>query len=241
MAVGDSVSANDIINLSLKEAGALGVGQTPLAEDINDAFLILNGMLSQWQRRRYMIYHLVDVAYQATGAASYTIGVGGNFNTARPAGINSAFVRQINGASQVDYPLNVMSSREDYSDIVSKSVQSLPMAVYYDASYPLGTLYFWPVPTSLYQLHVVVYESLPKFTNLATQLSLPPEYFEAIHYNLACRLRPAYQLPPEPSLVQLAKSALDTVKMANTQVPHMKMPPGLQGGGRFNIYAGTVN
>ena len=241
MAVGDTVSANDIITLSLKEAGVLGVGQSPLAEDINDAFLILNGMIATWQRRRYMVYHLVDVAKQATGAASYTIGTGGDFATGRPAQINSAFVRQTNGSATVDYPLSIMSSREDYNDIVSKSVQSLPMAVYYDASYPLGTLYFWPVPTSLYQLHVTVYESLPKFSNLTTQLSLPPEYFEALHYNLACRLRPVYQLPPDPSLVQLAKQALDTVKMANTQIPKMKMPPGLQGGGRFNIYAGTYN
>lgn len=241
MAVGDTVSANDIITLALKEAGVLGVGQSPLAEDINDAFLLLNGMIAQWQRRRPMVYHLVDVSKQATGAGSYTIGSGGDFNTARPAAINSAFVRQTNGSATVDYPLAVLSSREDYNDIVSKSVQSLPMAVYYDASYPLGTLYFWPVPTSLYQLHVTVYESLPKFTNLASQLSLPPEYFEALHYNLACRLRPAYQLPPDPTLVQLAKSALDTVKMANTQVPHLKMPAGLMGTGRFNIYAGTYN
>ncbi len=240
MAVGDTISANDIINLSLKEAGVLGVGQTPLAEDINDAFLLLNGMIGQWQRKRYMVYHLIDVAKQSTGAVSYTIGPGGDFSTSRPAAINSAFARQITTGNVVDYPLTVIPSREDYNKIATKNIQSFPLGVFYDAAYPLGVLYFWPVPTNLYELHVSVYETLPKFSNLTTQLALPPEYFDAIHYNLAVRLRPMYQLPPDPALVALAKNALDTVKTANAQIPLMSMPFEIPSNNRFNIYSGAL-
>ena len=39
-------TARDFVTLALKEAGVLGVGQTPLPEDINDCFVLLNRMLS---------------------------------------------------------------------------------------------------------------------------------------------------------------------------------------------------
>lgn len=41
-------TAGSIINLALKMAGILGVGQTATAEDANDAFTVLNMMLAQW-------------------------------------------------------------------------------------------------------------------------------------------------------------------------------------------------
>ena len=41
-------NASSIINLSLKIAGILGVGQTAQAEDSNDALTMLNAMLAQW-------------------------------------------------------------------------------------------------------------------------------------------------------------------------------------------------
>jgi len=45
----------DLITLSLKNAGVIGVGQTVSAEDINDAAQMLTAMLGQWQRRRYPV------------------------------------------------------------------------------------------------------------------------------------------------------------------------------------------
>ena len=56
----------DLINLALKTANVLGVGQVASAEDQNDAFNLLNMLMAQLQRRRYMIYQLVDVSKQAT-------------------------------------------------------------------------------------------------------------------------------------------------------------------------------
>ena len=58
---------SDIISLALKTANVIGVGQTPLAQDINDCFNQLNMMMAQWQRRRYMVYELVTISKQATG------------------------------------------------------------------------------------------------------------------------------------------------------------------------------
>src|ERR1700722_5997638 len=90
-----AVTPLDIVTQALKKAGVLGVGQTPLAEDTNDAFYDLNDMIAQWARKRWLMWHLLDVPLVSTGAMSYTVGIGGNFNTPRPDRLEAAFFRQI--------------------------------------------------------------------------------------------------------------------------------------------------
>lgn len=236
-------TARDIITLALKGAGVLGVGQTGQAEDFNDALALMNGMLAQWAERRWLVYHLVDTAFVGTGSASYTVGPAQNFNIARPSRIEAAFCRQIINASpnQVDTPLHVFQSREDYNTVALKQMKSFPQCVFYDSGFPTGTLYVWPVPISLYEIHISTKDVLQNFANLSDALAMPPEYFEAIHYNLAARLRPAYQLPPDPSITQFAKMALNTIKNSNTQIPTLKMPRRLSRGQRYNIFGDTIS
>jgi hypothetical protein len=157
-------TAIDLITLALKDIGALGIGQSVSAEDTADALATLNMMLGVWQGERLSIYHEIDVKRQATGAQSYTIGPGGDFDTPRPTDIKSAFVRLATSSTPVDYPLTIIRSREDYNRIIAKSITSLPDHVFYDSAYPLGNLYFYPLPDSRYELHVSVLETLPQFT-----------------------------------------------------------------------------
>lgn len=118
-------TATDLCSAALKDSGAYGVGQTPLAEDITDAKARLQWMLQQWQRKRWFVYHLVtyscvaqsDPTGQFQGKQVYTVGPGGDFNTdlrirpqtdeydshfgagyatsARPNRIESAYLRQL--------------------------------------------------------------------------------------------------------------------------------------------------
>lgn len=235
------MTPRDIIILALKQAGVLGQGQTPSAEDTNDAFKLLNMMMGQWNRKRWLIYRLQDVAFVSTGAASYTVGLGGNFNTARADRIQAAFVRLLNGPTPVDAPLAVITSREDYNRIAIKAQTGFPQAVFYDPTFPLGTLYTWPVALSgIYEIHLTLKIELAQFANLSEDIALPPEYQEALFYNLAGRLRPAYQLPPDPTVSALAKAALNTIRNANGAIPTMQMPRELVGGWGYNVYSDTV-
>src|ERR1700735_3986776 len=83
-----------IINLSLKAAGILGVGQSALAEDNSDAFDLLNSLVGQWNTKRWLIYHLLDIAVTTTGAMSYTVGPGCDFNVPRVDRLEAAYFRQ---------------------------------------------------------------------------------------------------------------------------------------------------
>lgn len=232
-------TARDIITAALKDAGVIGVGQAVSAEDASDALLRLNGMMAQWARRRWLVYHLVDVSFQATGALSYSIGSGGDIAFTRPNRIEAAFFRQTAGVpgNQVDYPLDIMNSREDYNRIALKAMQSFPQYLFYDSGYPLGNVFIWPVPTNLYEIHLSIKIPLQTFANLSDVIDLPPEYEEAIRLNLGVRLRPSHQLPADPQLTALAKVALNTLKNSNAQIPTLQMPTDLVRGMVYNVFS----
>jgi len=230
----------DIITLALKNAGVLGVGQTALAEDINDACAMLNDMIAQWQQRRYLVFHLVEHSVAADGSISYSIGPSGDINVVqRPAAINAAFARQTvnNVPNQIDYPISILPSRETYSQISMKSLQSFPQWAWYDAATPLGLLYVYPVITNQFTIHVVFREQLQRVESLTDEIELPAEYREALLYNLALRLSAAYATPINPIVPRLAKAALETMRTVNAQVPTMSMPAFLNKSGHYNIYS----
>lgn len=233
------MTPRDIILLALKDAGIVGVGNAASAEDMNDAFTRLNMMLGVWSARRWMVYHLIDVAKTSTGAASYTVGPGGDFNVARADRLEAAFARYLpQGApNQIDYPLNVLQSREDYNRIALKGQAGFPSGVFLDTDYPLGTLYVWPIPTAgTYEIHITVRAAIAQFANLSDNITLPPSYLEALEYSLAVRLRAAYQLPPDPTIVGLARAAVNTVTNNNVQIPVIQMPEALRRGRVYNPY-----
>jgi len=232
----------DIIKLAFKQAGIIGVGQTPLAEDTNDAFTLLNFMLAEWNKQRWLVYHLVDVAYTSNGSISYTVGIGQQFNVTRTDRLEAAFFRQTipSVPNQIDYPLQIIEARETYNNIALKSLTSFPSYIFYDSAYPVGYVYPWPVPqANLYEVHITVKETLGQFTTLNQQILLPNEYFTALFYNLAVRLRPMYQLPPDPTTVALAKATLAVIRGANAQIPRLVLPNEINRGGIYNVYSDT--
>ena len=236
-------TARDLITAALEDVGVIGVGQTPLAEDINGGLVRLNRMIAQWQRKRWLIYHLLDVHFVSTGAQSYTVGPGGNFNIPRPDRLeNGNFFRQNFGGSDfnhdynhdfggssvraIDYPLTLIEARESYNLIAMKRLSSWPEYIWYDPANPLGIVYIYPVPLAgQFELHLAVKDTLQSFVNLTTAVTLPPEYEEALEYNLAVRFAVKYQIELDGNLGSLAQSALDTIRAANTQVPFMQVPP----------------
>lgn len=236
-------TALDIINQALKKSGVLGVGQTALAEDVNDAFLDLNDMIAQWRRKRWIMWHLTTHSFVSTGAQSYTVGQGGNFNIPRPDRLESAFFRQeVNSNPQnIDYPLQILEAREDYNLIALKTLQTFPSFIFYDAAYPTGVVYPWPViPASIYSLHITVKGVLSGFANLTTGLNAPDEFVAAMKFNLARRLRVSYQEPADPELNALAKDSLNVIRNANTQIPRLQVDPTLIRPGLYNIYSDQI-
>jgi len=317
-------TARDLCLDAINESGANGVGQTPLAEDINAAFTRLQRMVAVWQTNRWLVPSLQNIKFNSTGAKSYSVGIGGDINIQRPDDIKSAYVVQLNtGSTPVSLGMEKIFAYENYAQIAVKDLFSLPDHFFYDAQYPLANYYPWPIPQSgQYELHIIV-KSLLGFGTTITQgaitagggayvdaiypnvsltggsgtgataditvtggavallnldtggqnyaigdvlsasntdlggigtgfkytvqntgptidtvISMPPEYEEALMYNLALRVCSYYQVDPIKTTKAIAKSSLNVIRKANTQVPRLTMPaaPGVRTGRAFNIY-----
>ena len=262
-------TALELISQAQRATGVLGVGQTMLTEDTNDAFKMLKQMLAQWQKRRWLVPALRDIYNVGNNLVSNKIGNAEYYNVPRPDKIQSAYVRlnstnlpssfpdfnnyfnnDFNSqtalpestvtAQTVDYPLQQVFAYEDYSRIALKGMNSFPRLFFYDAQYPSGNVFIWPIPSPRYEVHLIVKVQLQSITSLTDEFILPEEYEEAMWTNLAIRLCAAYQLSASRELVTLAKVALNTIKNANAQVPELVMPSGLVITGSYNIYSDTV-
>lgn len=246
-----NTTVGDICTEALRESSAFGLGQTPLSEDINGAWMRFQWMLQEWERKRWMVYHEIQIVVTSTGAQTYTVGPGGAFDTGagsvRPGRIEAAFLRQVvnpgPAGQNVDYPLELIQSREDYSRVTLKNLVSFTSGVFYDTGWPLGVLY--PVPiaqANVYAIGITVLEQLPASfltRGLATVLSLPYEYYYCILTNLAMRLRPKYGIGTWPGdvLPGAAKEALAAVKGINTQIARLQMPKEIIRPGIYNIFS----
>lgn len=234
-------TAGDLITFALKTAGVNGVGQTPSAEDSNDSLVLLSSMVAQWQRKRWLVWSLAETVLVSTGAASYTVTPGGNFSIARPDRIDSAFARlNASGPNPIDFGLGIVESREDYNAKALKSQSTFPAAVFYESAFPIGVLHFWPIPpATLYELHIFTKAALPGYANLTDPLNLPPEYLEAAIYSLTVRLALNFGMDPRPAHVAAARAALNTIRLANTQIGVLAMPAELAPRHSGGIAAGS--
>lgn len=221
-------SAQTIITSALLKAGIVGIDEAIEQPVLNEALNDANDMLAQWNHQRYLVYHLIDRAFVSTGAQTYSVGAGQNFNIdPRPDRLESAFLRQVIPAQsqQIDWPMSIIPARENYNQIVLKTLGTFSWSIFYDTGWPIGTLYPWPIPqASIYELHCTFKETLQRFGSLKDLLNLPPEYVAALKWNLAQWYRESYQMPESPMVNKLARKTLNVIRLANAQVPELSMP-----------------
>lgn len=233
-------TVRDLIADSLKDLGAIGISETPTSAEAEDALRTLNQLLGTWRTESLMTYaRNEEVFTYLPGQQSYTIGVGGDFNTTRPVRIDGAYARDQNGN---DLDIYVCRSFQDYADIVSKNATStLITAIYYDPTYPLGTIYVWPVMTnSSYSLVLWTWNVLAEYIDIDETISLPPGYERAMRSNLAVELSPRYGREPNPILLDTAQKSKDQLKRVNADIPTLSFDRGLGGAGvTFNYLTGT--
>jgi hypothetical protein len=236
-------TTGDLITFVLRSSGLNGIGQTPSAEDANTGLEFLRTTIALWQRKRWLVWNEQELSKVSTGANYYSIGPGQDFDSPRPDRIHAAWCRlkPFGGPNAVDLPLAIIESHEDWSGVTIKDLKSLPAAVFYDSSWPIGRVYFWPVPPGGdYEMHLVVKATLPTYTMLTDALDLPPEYLEALIWTLCVKMQMSYGLPANPGHVAAMKVAVDTIKMANSQIPLLSMPAALAGrrGGDVSSWQG---
>jgi hypothetical protein len=234
-------TARQIITASLRKLGVIASGETPSADELQDGLSALQGLLDSWSTNDLLSYTDTEETFTLTaGKQDYTIGYGGDFNTARPLDILGAAVL---GTSGIELHLNQLKP-DQWRGIPLKSIQSeLPTDCFFETSWPLATLQVYPVPSGGKQIVIYSRKPFASVANVNTSIDLPHGYEDAVVYNLAIEIADEYGAQVSPLLMKRAEDALASIKARNlaSNIPFAAtegMFQGSSGRGSYNILKG---
>jgi len=228
-------TGNDLIASALRAISSLNPGEAIPGAEAGNALSVLNMMLAAWSADGLMQpCRTIESFPLVVGKQSYTMGPGGDFDTARPDRVTFAFRRDANG---LDRTLNAMV-KEQYDDLPLKGTGGIPLWYYYDCQYPQGVIYVYPVESTQATLYVESLKPVNQFSSLNAEMILPGEYQEAIKYGLAKRLAPEYGFPIDQVLASLILDAENRIVRKNAPRKAASFDPMFGCAPRPYIYTG---
>lgn len=223
-------TARTIIRRSMQKAGILSKNETPTADEANDALDTLNDVLAALFNEELMNYiNLVENFTLTSGVASYTVGVGGTFNTSRPIFIKSGYVRE----GTTDYELENISE-DSYDTLGVKTTLGTPFCFTYNGNNPLGTITFYPVPSTNSNVYLRMMKPKTALT-LDTDFDMPPGWNLYITHQMAVLLAPEYGVQCPPEIEAIAKTAKEVLEITAAKNRPMDFPCN---GEETDIYRG---
>ncbi len=154
------------------------------------------------------------ITYTAPGDFAYDNVTG--LAVQRPVRITNAFTRiAVAGQSDLDYQIRIQT-RDQYAAIGLKTLPlPWPTDMYYDPTFPTGTLYFYGNPSMAGELHLWTDQVLSDFATMTQPVNLPQGYARAIKTNLAIELAAEYGKAVSPTLAVRARESKQLVKALN--------------------------
>ena len=239
----------DIFIAMMEVIGATTLDEVPEASEMQKCMRHVNLMLDSWSGRSLLQLATIQENFPlVNGQVSYTIGIGGNFNTSKPIEIVRAFVRD---NTNNDYPVDVKTVEiyESYSDKMISI--SRPEALYYDPgatqqSVQTGTIFLYPIPDdSSDKLYIDSQKYFTEFVNLTDNVTFTPAYFRAIVYNGAVAIwRPMGRRgTPPPDITSQATESMRIIENMNAKpmISSIDLPGSKSGGSGYNIYTDRFN
>lgn len=202
----------ELIDAALQDLGVLASGESVSSDDNAIALSRLNTMVDSWNAEGLMAYQITTVSKAMNGAASYTVGSGGDINTTRPSKITFAYWRDTNN---IDVTLTDLDPEEWHATTL-KTLSGPPSYFYQDNGSPLIAVYLYPQPTDG-TLFLGVRSQVAQVSTLTATIDMPPAYREALEYGLAARCAPAFRVSPPAGVLEIAASAKMKVKRNNTR------------------------
>jgi len=230
----------EIITSSLRLIGQLGPGRTAGPSETTDALFVLNRMLESWANDRLLVYAIDRNVFSLVASKTYyTIGTSGaDWNLTRPLRLDNVGLMI---DAQTEVPLQQLTE-DEYAEVRQKALTSTqPTQVFYEATYPNGTLFVWPTPTQVRSLVLYTFAPISTFASASDTMSLPPGYADAVRYNLAVRLAPEWGKTARPDVAAMAVESLSRIKTTNSPVMEMIVDPAMAGrGAAFDWRTGEV-
>jgi len=233
----------DVVTGALQEIGVLAPEEVPTLSDATVGLRALNDLVDQWAAEKLQSYTVTRTTWTIVSLTrDYTVGTGGDVNIARPVYIEHVNFEDTTPTTPIERELNLLTE-DAWSRIPHHTLESpFPTSWYYNPTFPLGTLSFWPTPTDSNLLGVIyAVTAVAEFAATSTAVALPPGYRRMIVKNLAADLCSSFEREPTPSLIRDADESKGVVKRANKRLMDMSIEIGAlgQGGGfSYDIRSG---
>jgi hypothetical protein len=244
-------TATQIIRNAMLKLGYLESVEVPDAADVVDCFNAANAWIEKLAINRTLIFLSERVVHPLpSGAASVTIGPGGDISRARPIWIDQwSIVYDRAAANPIEQPMGRPLLIEDWQGVRLKSATSQwPYGLYYDNGFQttapigVGTIFLYPVTNqSSSDLILYVPTPLAEFADLAaTQYSFPQGYRRYIEHALAIEFAPILGAVVDAQLQANHDDAKLDVEAANFRPTELSIDPFLRIGTfrRYNIETG---
>lgn len=215
-------TVQDFITDTLVLINVVDAGGAPSASESNHALAALNRLIANWSAAGVPVYTVTRDVFTLTGAASVTIGTGGTINVVRPLKIRSAAI--VSGT--VERKMEIVTADQFHNWQDRSRAGRFARILYYDAAYPLGTIWMLPVPAVGGTLELFSIKPLASFASLSATFDMPPGYEQAIQYALAVAIAPSYHGAAQlsPGVTTGAAEAKDSIARLNADVLGAGMP-----------------
>ena len=236
------LSVQDVI----ADAGSLidfvQFGEAPEAEYERLAVRTLNGLLGEWSTKRWI--NPKQLVKSCTPANPQFVVMGTDLTTGVTPDIEAEFmslqrVTALNGS--IIYTLSPISVAE-WEALSVKTVRAIPGVYAFDAQQPIAKVFMFP---QLNAGMTVTITGTPKLTLTGPQgqIDLDDTYYDAVVYNLACRLYPHLKrdagLDKEISFT--ARAALTGLRMRANRMRAQRVKTGIGTGGNSGSGYWTSN
>jgi hypothetical protein len=242
------MKCRDLLYIAFREAHILKRPQALNANnELMDGMIFLNQLLNYWAARGCYAWTTNFATYTLTpNHQPHLIGPGlssPDFNVSlRPTGLQSANVI-LPGPSPVDVPIQIRDNAWWANNHVKGLTSTFPTDVYYEADYPNGQLWFWPIPTAGYGVRLEGNVVLQQFATLDDTFLAPQAYQAALTLTLAEELCDLWEVPTPANLPRRAVKARDALQSNNNLPPRIASADWgtfSSPSGDFNYMTGTI-
>ena len=149
----------------------------------------------------------------------------------RPIEINSAQYRYRDGTERT---LSILS-RSKFMALPNKGATGSPTAMYYTPQLSNGRLYVWPTPENASDMLSIAYQrTLEDFDAAGNNPDLPQEWLDALVYNGAVRVAPAFGISlnkVSPEIIQIAVQTRENLKAWDFESGAVQITPNYRHNG----------
>jgi hypothetical protein len=213
----------ELITGSLRLINVVQANEVPTADDMNISFEAFNQMLENWSTEKLSIFSMNPYIFSFVPAKkTYTLGPGGDWDIERPMELMNAYVHYevpsgIGPApSKIDIPMQKLTD-EQYAAITVKNIGAVFPSKYYDnGNYPLRTVTVWPIPLTVQEVQLWLWQPLADATSIDDQVNFPKGYARSLRFALAVELASEFGKTVAPQVKAIAARSKAQIKRLNS-------------------------